>query len=111
MTDQVQSEGVEDGQSVGPAASIEDSDAVQNWGSWLAILGVAGAIGSFFFPVGVETAGLYGIPDEVANIDKIALRHMCMAGSVGLFVGGSALIGAGHVAKAIRVAASRVRPS
>lgn len=81
------------------------SDGVQSWGFWLAILGALGAVLSFFFPVGVETTGLYGLPGEVANLDKIALRHMCLAGSLGLFVGGCALIGAGHVAKAIRMAA------
>jgi hypothetical protein len=87
------------------------SDGVQNWGLWLAILGGLGAVLSFFFPVGVETVGLYGLPGEVANLDKIALRHMCLAGSLGLFVGGCTLIGAGHVAKTIRLTANADRPS
>lgn len=111
MTDHVQSQDAVGAHSAAPAMPVAESDSVQNWGSWLAILGFMGAIASFFFPVGVETAGLYGVPDEVANIDKIALRHMCLAGSLALFLGGCALLGAGHVAKTIRVAASRARPS
>jgi hypothetical protein len=107
MSDQVQRQDAVDSQAGAQATPSEDSDAVQNWGSWLAILGVVGAAASFFFPVGVETPGLYGVPEEVANLDKIALRHMCMAISASLFIGGCAMIGAGHVAKAIRMAASR----
>lgn len=82
--------------------SASPSSAMSTWGGWLVALGIIGALASFFFPVGVETLGVYDLPREVANIDKIALRHMCMAASLGLFIGGCVMLGAGHVAKAIR---------
>lgn len=85
------------------SAPASSSDGVQNWGGWLMLLGIAGGIGSFFFPVGVEPVGLYGVDDRIANIDLIALRHMCLATALGLFVAGAVLFGAGHIAKAIRV--------
>jgi hypothetical protein len=78
------------------------SDPVQGFGTWLIVLGVVGAFASFFFPVSVETSGLYGVPDRVANIDRIALRHMCLAASATSFVGGCVMFAAGYVARAVR---------
>lgn len=79
-----------------------DGDAVQGVGMWMIALGIIGGIAAFFFPVGVETSGLYGAPEQVANIDRIALRHMCQAAAMALFVGGCILYGAGHIARTAR---------
>lgn len=73
--------------------------------AWFLILaGVAFAGGAFAYDVGVGSGsgGLYGIPERVANVDKVAIRHMLLVCGVGCFISGWVLIGAEHVAAAIR---------
>lgn len=80
---------------------VDAPGSVAAGGWWLFGLGVVGALIAFVFPVGVEVSGLYGA-DSVANIDKIAIRHMILAVSLAMFVGGCALIGAGAIQKELR---------
>lgn len=88
------------------AASISaDAGTVANGGWWLFGLGLLGAVVAALYPVGVSTPGLYGIPDQVANIDKIAIRHMIMAASLASFVSGCVLIAAGAIQRELRRAA------
>jgi hypothetical protein len=72
----------------------------------LIALGVMVAIGAFFFEVGVGSGsgGLYGVPERVANIDRIAIRHMLLATGLASIVSGWVLVAANHVAKAVRSA-------
>jgi len=44
----------------GPAA---EPGTIATVGWWLFGLGLLGALAAFFYPVGVETPGLYGVPD------------------------------------------------
>lgn len=71
-------------------------------GWWLVGLGAFIALSAFFFPVSVSTAGLYGAPSAVANIDKIALRHMILACGLALFVGGCVLAAGDGIARRLR---------
>lgn len=82
------------------ATEVGGTVALGGW--WLIAAGVIGAIVAFAYPVGVATVGLYGIPDQVANLDKIAVRHMIMAVSLALFVSGSVLVAAGAVQRELR---------
>lgn len=83
-------------------ATAAEPGTIATVGWWLFGLGLIGALAAFFYPVGVETPGLYGVPDQVANLDKIAIRHMVMAASLAVFVAGSVLIGAGAVQRDLR---------
>lgn len=64
---------------------------------WIMIFGGALVAGlAYFYNVGVSTgsAGLYGMPEEVANADKMAFRSMLLATGLAVFVSGwIALIG------------------
>lgn len=82
--------------------AVVEPGTVSTGGWWLLGLGLVGAAVAFFYPVGVDTVGLYGAPDQVANLDKIAIRHMILAVSLASFVAGSVLIGAGALQRELR---------
>ena len=76
-------------------------------GGWMMVLVGAVIVGvAFFFDVGMGTGtdleSLYQVPSRVANIDKIAIRHMILASGLALFVSGWVLVGADHIASAVR---------
>jgi len=58
---------------------------------WIMIIGgaVLAAV-SFFYNVGVSTGagGMYGLPEQVANTDKMAVRSMLLACGLAAFVSG-----------------------
>jgi hypothetical protein len=82
--------------------------AVPNSGgawAWIMILIGAGLAGwSFIFDVGMATgAGSeFGLPDRVANLDKIAFRHMILASGLGLFICGHILLASERLSSSIR---------
>lgn len=58
---------------------------------WVMIIGGAVlATVSFFYNVGVSTGagGLYGLPEQVANTDKMAIRSMLLACGLAAFISG-----------------------
>lgn len=72
---------------------------------WLMILaGVGAAIGAFYFDVGVSSGsfGAYGVPERVANMDRVAIRAMILAGGQALFVAGWISVAAGAILGAIK---------
>lgn len=74
------------------------------WG-WLMIAGGALAVGAaFFFDVGVSSGagGLYGLPDRVANTDKMAIRNMIVACGLASFVSGWISLSAGLILEEIK---------
>lgn len=64
---------------------------------------VVGAL-AFYYDVGVSTgsAGTYGVPDRVANTDRIALRHMLLASGLASFVSGWIALTGGLILNAMR---------
>ena len=72
---------------------------------WFMILGgivIAGM--SFSYDVGVSTgtaAGLYGMPERLANSDKMAIRHMILACGLASFVAGWIALCSGLIMKAV----------
>lgn len=89
-----------------PAAASTETpgSALSGWALAFILLGVGLSGWAFAFDVGVDSgsAGLYGIPERVANTDRLAIRHMILASGLALFVSGWVLVGADHVAKALR---------
>nr|WP_312990580.1 hypothetical protein [Brevundimonas diminuta] len=74
-------------------------------GGWFLVLaGVAISLGAFFFNVGIESTagGLYNAPERIANIDRIAIRHMILATGLACFVAGWVVIAAGYVSRSLR---------
>lgn len=94
------------GDRVVPASGETSSErgTVATGGWWLVTFGVVGALVAMLFPVGVDAPGIYGIPDQVANIDRIAIRHMILAASLAAFVSGFVLIAAGALQREMRAA-------
>lgn len=92
------------GDNIGAAA--EDGGGLGAVGWLLIALGVIVGGFAFFFDVGVGSGseGLYGVPERVANIDRIAVRHMILATGLASIVSGWVLVAANHVAKAVRSA-------
>lgn len=72
---------------------------------WLMILGGAVAVAAaFFIDVGVSSGadGLYGLPERVANADKMAIRHMVLACGLTSFVSGWIALGVGLILSEIK---------
>lgn len=72
---------------------------------WVMIVGGVLAVGvAFFFDVGVSSGagGLYGIPDRVANTDKMAIRSMILACGLAGFVSGWISLSAGLILEEIK---------
>ena len=68
--------------------------------AWVLILvGAFTTIAAFGYDVGVSSgsAGLYGIPDRVANTDKLAIRHMILACGLAGFISGWIVLSAAMV--------------
>ncbi len=58
---------------------------------WVMVLGGAVLTAlAFFYNVGVSTGsgGMYGLPEQVANSDKMAMRSMILACGLASFVSG-----------------------
>lgn len=91
--------------SVAPGAGPEPGAGLSQWAWILSGIGLVVVLVAFFMPVGVETfnGGAYGLPSEVANIDKIAIRHMTLATGLALFVSGVILFGLNSVRAAVAV--------
>lgn len=94
---------LEDGASTATGGTGPDAPSASYWGWGLVALGICVSGYAFGMNVGVETysAGAYGIPSEVANIDKIAIRHMTLATGLALFVSGTILSGLNAVRAAL----------
>lgn len=85
-------------------AGVTDQFAVIGW---VLIAGGAGAaLLSFFYNVGVETSGLYGAPQSVVNLDKVAVRNMILACGLAAFVAGWIALAASHVSRQLRLSVS-----
>lgn len=82
--------------------------AVPNSGgawAWIMIVIGAGLAGwAFFFDVGtaIGAGSEYGLPDRVANLDKIAFRHMILATGLGLFICGHILLASERLSSSLR---------
>lgn len=59
---------------------------------------------AFTFDVGVSsgTGGLYGIPDKIANTDKLAIRSMILSCGLAGFVSGWISLSAGLIIKQLQ---------
>ena len=72
---------------------------------WIMIVGgVLAVIAAFSFDVGVSSgaSGLYGLPDRVANTDRMALRSMILACGLASFVSGWIALSAGWILERIK---------
>ena len=83
-----------------PELQFEPSPSLNlGGGGWLLIgLGVFGAVMAFFMNVGVDVS----LTERVANVDKVAIRHMTLNASLAIFVSGWVLVAAGAIEKAVR---------
>lgn len=73
--------------------------------AWIMIVIGAGLAGwAFFFDVGmtIGAGSEYGLPDRVANLDKIAFRHMILATGLGLFICGHILLASERLSSSLR---------
>lgn len=76
--------------------STKSTPAFVGMGSLMILLGLTLVVLAFFYNVGVSTGvgGMYGLPDQVANTDKVATRSMILACGLTSFISGwIALIG------------------
>lgn len=86
---------------VDPRAGHSAPGTVATGGWWLVALGVLGALGAFVFPVGVDVGGLYG-GESIANLDRIAIRHMLFNAAMAFVVSGFVLVAVGALQAELR---------
>ena len=90
-----------------PADTAEASAAeggalgLQTVGGIMILGGAVLAIMAFAFDVSARDLGIYG-SSEVANLDKIAVRHMILGSGAALFISGWIALGLERVREAIR---------
>ncbi len=82
-----------------PQLQFEPSPTLSLGGAgWVLIaLGVVASGAAFFLDVTVPVS----LTERVANVDKIAMRHMVLASGLTVFLSGWVLVAAGTVVKAI----------
>lgn len=85
------------------AVKEEPINGFQALGWTLIVVGAGLAGAAFMFDVSVATgqAALYGVPDRIANVDRIAVRHMMLACGLAGFVSGWIVVGAHAVREAL----------
>ena len=72
------------------------------WGWVLITIGAVTSALAYFYSVGVSVDGPYGLQSEVANLDKVAVRHMLLGSGLALFVSGWVAVSADFVAGEVR---------
>lgn len=71
---------------------------------WILIVAGVFAVGmAFLYDVGVDvgSGGLYGLPERVANSDKMAFRNMILSTGLASFVSGWIALSCGLILEAI----------
>lgn len=83
------------------------SGAFSALGWVLVIAGALAGILAFFYRVGVPVGSLYVADGEVANLDRIAIRHMLLASALTAFVSGWVVLAADRIVQEIRSSSTK----
>lgn len=87
-----------------PPLILEPGPSVPTATGWILILAGVGLVAmAFLYDVGVNvgSGGLYGLPERVANSDKMAFRSMILATGLTSFVSGWIALSCGLILEAL----------